>query len=431
VVPELISGVPLVIRRDRDADLVEVTAGTAGPAGALSLSFGGGRVELDVDGADIDRLVDVRLETGDGVDPVQQQILERVFGPDTTRRVASATGRADRVAGQPGRGRVDERLTLAVALADDAVRPGRLPVQRAVTSLAAWGLLHELGLPGSQADMPLTPGAAVEAIVSTSGTLHLAGLPAAARRQVHAALRSALPVLDIDASTLLATALTMLAADEPEPVRRPLLFASRAWDASFEVPAADGMMYSSMSDLEPMRPRRAPIRVAAHTLAGPVADGPEPDVRWSGDGNIEVRLRRFAGRATGWWARAFRDSVPIAAAPLSDDGEDLCALLLVPDGEMVVVDIVEDFGAPIPSLHAAAFERAVAYGRQAARAERTGNPVRATERWRQCAEAHDTAHDTTRSKLARTRTTSRSRVASRPPLRPAGAHVADLLSDRT
>ena len=126
-------------------------------------------------------------------------------------------------------------------------------------------------------------------------------------------------------------------------------------------------------------------------------------VKWVTESNIQVTLKQGALHTdTVLWARARRDrdNVIVAIAPLDVALDNLTTLLLVPNTDHYIVDIVSDVSARILSPQVGALSRAYEAGRQAGRLERLGDTTRSQELWQSCATWHSKAGDDLRNKGA-------------------------------
>lgn len=126
-------------------------------------------------------------------------------------------------------------------------------------------------------------------------------------------------------------------------------------------------------------------------------------VKWAASSNIQVTVEQGALHTdTVLWARARRDrdSTIVAVAPLVVSANNLTTLLLVPNTDHYVVDVVSDVSARILSAHLGALGRAYEVGRQAGRLERLGDTSRSQELWQSCAKWHIKAGDDLRAKGA-------------------------------
>jgi hypothetical protein len=138
----------------------------------------------------------------------------------------------------------------------------------------------------------------------------------------------------------------------------------------------------------------------------------EPVITRTSNDEYELRIEDWAGRADGWWVRAFSgaDRVPLAVVPMIDDNGDAVARFLVTenDAASMIVDIVDDPTGVLASEQIAAFRAAVASGKRAARLERLDRHPAATVAWQRSSELHARAGDGWRAKTAAARASAQS-----------------------
>jgi hypothetical protein len=410
-----------VVRLDADAGAVELVGRVAGAAGAVGVTLLSG-VDVDLDAADPVRLVAVTFPWDGGFDPATRSVAERLVGTEVADILEAArTGTPRRLERELRRrgsyqSQVDADLAKFVLLCDDSGRIGTGRLHRAVCSVAAHldAAVLQLGTPGTSDELD----EAVGVLAGVDG-VDLAGLSAPGRRAVTATLRELqrsglAPNADAALDALI---LLLDGHAATHAMAEPVLLSAAVSDA-----ALPQHMFSRAQTRAASPP---PVIVVPGALPGVLADGPAPAAARVDPSNVEVRIDGFADRAGAWWARARRisDNTPVAAAPMRPQGSDAVALLLVPPGEPVEVDVTGDLAEPWPDPTHLATAEAFAHGRAAARAERLGDTRVAADRWQRCAAAHDTAGDVERSKMA----SARRSIADRP----LPAHLGDLLTPTT
>ena len=385
---ELLSDQQYVGEYDADTGDLVLTGTTPGPAGSYELRLDMISVVLDAADPTVVNLITV-TQADRALGGSNRRLLERLIGAEASDAAVVLWGTNDRLRlGPPTTGprlgpqlqQVEMARVVAMAkvvvgmsIADDA---GLLPFERALGRLEAFHLMSLLDLRADVDDWPdLVHVAAVDLLDLTPDRID-----PILRPLVMVVFEHASAVLD---DQLLAARLRRAAATfgpfEPEAFivaesRMDFDTMARGAGAASPAVAASAMAASAMAAPTPMVvPAQHPVEVAIHSLPNLVA-GKLPSInRTSGD-EYEVRLSDWAERANGWWARAFRgaDAVPLAAVPLTADGDDAVARFLVArsDAASLVVDIVDRPGESRPSASVASLRAAIASGKRAAQLER-------------------------------------------------------------
>jgi hypothetical protein len=398
----LIIGQGFAVLRDPSDDLLELVGSAPGPAGAIELALGGATLSLDAAEPGVIVGITAELDRGRLPTAASAAAFDALVGPDVRARALAipADGHPRRMDPVPGRADVDRDLIVLALVAAAGAAPGMLPEERAVAALEAAALARRLDL--SRWIDPSGNGASQAAELLADDVGEIARRPDVAGH-VAALLDEYALITDVAA---LADRLRAMAAE----LRGDFVGVADVIEApaAFELTTAGGAMPAAApmaADRMVSRPRQAKRRavsVAVDALPRLLADAVPRVTPTTGD-EFEVRLRGWARRADGWWARVWApaDRVPLAVVPVRADGGDAVARFLAPAvwGD-VVVGIVDDPSEPLPSAHAAAFRAAVATGKRAARHARLGDDVRAAAVWRASAELHRAAGDDWRAAVA-------------------------------
>jgi hypothetical protein len=392
-----------------DGDVLEVLARAAGPAGARGVELLDGLVSIDLDGADVDQLVAVRLVlSGRSLTAEQLAFLERFFG-SLAPAVSGALGAsrpvrvgASRRALSSLRGvRVDPSLALAVGGLDEFLRsPSPAPVE-AVLALSSLLGIEELGLvlpdalrrrlrdrldelPRSLAALLLTGGVAGGVAGGVTGVLleavdgEYAELLARATR---AGVLLGLPPLPDRA----------VFGPESRPAATVPVF-SKA-EHSFAAFGPEGLVGEGRGVTGPAG---RPLVLDPASL---VRDG--VSWFWRDGGSLEVSVASVSADEGLWVRVRSEDGVLLAASPLGVPvSGSRSALLLVGAGPGLVLDVVSSVSARVHDGRVVASARAAAAGRRAGRLERLGDGDEAMLAWEECAAWHRVAGDAPREKLA-------------------------------
>jgi len=410
---ELLSDQQYVGEYDADTGDLVLTGTTPGPAGSYELRLDMISVVLDAADPTVVNLITV-TQADRALGGSNRRLLERLIGAEASDAAVVLLGTKDRLRlGPPTTGprlgpqlqQVEMARVVAMAkvvvgmsIADDA---GLLPFERALGRLEAFHLMSLLDLRADVDDWPdLVHVAAVDLLDLTPDRID-----PILRPLVMVVFEHASAVLD---DQLLAARLRRAAATfgpfEPEAfivAESRMDFDTMARGAGAASPAVAASAVAASTPM--VVPAQHPVEVAIHSLPNLVA-GKLPSInRTSGD-EYEVRLSDWAERANGWWARAFRgaDAVPLAAVPLTADGDDAVARFLVArsDAASLVFDIVDRPGESRPSASVASLRAAIASGKRAAQLERLERGSQAAQQWRRSSELHTAAGDEWRAASA-------------------------------
>jgi hypothetical protein len=407
----LLGGQALVGEWAADARLWLVRGWTAGPAGTAPVHLGSG-IEVDLDVADPGTLVGLSVPAPGGDDPTalsqrQHAILNRLVGParvtrllaigrggPATRKLDDDTGRMrsrepaldlDPVLGQ---------LALAQLIAED--RTSSLGV-RGVAMLEAGAAGRALGRGLGLWNRSAGSTAAGAGLLLTAARGDDLRIPSDVAAAVSALLRRASRSRALDPSTardLVALARSIDAGRHTGP---------RQYHAADVPVAAAAAAPMAMDRMAPLEAVGEPVAIDRRALPADLAPAALRAQRRE-PSEIEVRATGWAGRADGWWARAFAaDGSIVAMAPFGARRRDAIARLLVPptDSLGVTVDVSDTPSRARPSVDLRATEHAIRIGRVAARATRLGDTARATEAWQECARQWAAAGDELRAERAR------------------------------
>lgn len=383
-----ISGQVVVVN---DGTTFEVIGNTPGPAGSLSAVVCPG-IRVDVDAGSASSATLVSVEHQGSLSDVQQECLRVLYGDDASGLFeAFKSPKTVRLnidqfqSGNASRSSISSSLVSLVSSADS--------LERIETPLALRPLL-ELSVVTSADFLSLPKGSvSVPSIESLAHAIRK--IPRRSQHRVEALLTNAqyMGVLSgYDTAKLLLLFDSSSPSSEP---RKPLPVFSRQPDyISFvrsEVHSSAPSGYT--------QPPHEPLLVVddASLLCSKVY------VKWATESNIQVILKQGALYTnTVLWARARRDSdnVIVAIAPLDVSLDNLTTLLLVPNTDHYIIDVVSDVAARILSSQVGALGRAYEAGRQAGRLERLGNTTRSQELWQSCAKWHSKAGDDLRNKGA-------------------------------
>jgi hypothetical protein len=388
----------LVGHRDDVTGLLVLTGWTAGPAGASVVGLADGAVRLWFDHADPSTITELQVDPE--ADPQRvAAALDPLFPPGWERVAARLTGEpaivwtvhdVDRVRDLREPGLLDHLARVAQLLAElDEVQLSA--VARAIALLE---LVHLVGeLPG---ELGAEPGSAVADRAATA-------LPDVDPGELAEALDSAdaaflAPTLR-SVAELMADGAYMRAADD---VERPdeALRVRHLQDMAAAAPMAAGVRRArrAVAPMRPLPPIELPVVIDAALSAEVLGSQIRRD-------HLEVTVR---GASEGeWWLRVFRAGprpVLLSAVPMQPNtfGTRLGQALL-PVGTtagLIGVDVVIDLGAPLRSDATSRLRRAVRTGRDACRAERVDDQLRAERDWATSAQLWSDTGDERRSRLA-------------------------------
>ena len=367
-----------------------------GPAGLATVELPNG-VTVDIDVTEPNKTVGVWVPDVEDVDRAHQAVALALANPDAIGRLALALDVLNGAI-QP------TEAARALAEVDRALATVRLDHHFAPRDVAA---LLQTAVDGVHAH-------ADELLEADRPGMIADGLGFLLRRTGDHALEALIRVLD----------------DASGPYDR----SGEMADRSYPSPAADAPIPAEFRD---RAARTAPVGrllniVDLATLPGGVRTD-QVAARATTPSEIEVRLR-VAPRA-GWWVRAHRGEVVVAASPLRTAGEDgAVARLLVPPADLhyVEVDITEEPGHHRVSRVMRATLGGVRDGRAAARAERALNGREAEAKWMRCAQSWERAGDKRRATAALERSRLSGQPSGQPLLRTRGTlRSGPLLSDLT
>lgn len=407
---------------DADIDELWLMGTLPGPAGSIELALHGFTIVLDA--ADPEIVNSVRVDNASAlVDPPSgsggnnsanaRELFDRLIGEDLASQVLSVVGEANptrtRMGTGPSAGRrrpgglnpVMARLATAMSTAGS---PGLLPEERALAQLEALVLIHRLQLKehfSNFADL-----IAESASMLTKTTERWSPVMSSVWPDDRSARRLAADICE-EASGLIATR-----ALSSELAALAVRWQTPAFDIERNLGLVDHAMLSdqSLSLSEPQIGGWIDATVTLSSLPNLVG-GPAPMISRTTNDEYEVRLPGWAGRADGWWVRAFRSEegngatnsdIALAIVPMVIDDDDAVAVFLVTehDASALVIDIVDDPGEPRASQQIAAFKAAVAIGKRAARLERLDRRNEAVHAWERSSELHFSAGDAWRGKNA-------------------------------
>lgn len=400
---------------DADARLFVVRGRPWGPAGPARFDLPGG-VTLSVDLARPDVLHEFVVEAPLDGDPVAiaaetAESVEVVLGAEPDRLVAAARSRA-------------------------AVRLGPVPGDQRLSNLA---VLSEL------ADELTSELGGIAARLERAGVALDHGAPIVVRAiradglVALAALVESLPYRwewdggPVDDLIRLGRRVALGLGDDRTAAWLDDLGDHRHVAAALARPAFESYSAGSpeMADVAPA-PERSLERAARVVV-------PERPIEVRGDVHADARLvtSTLVHVRVGWprrsdrWVRVWRrsDRLVLAFVPTSDRYDDRPARLVVPPGyrpEDLVVDVVDDPGAPVPSPALEPVQEAVRNGRDALRHQRLGEPKDAAVAWRRSASAWDRAGDVERAEVA----TEYAESAVRNPFGSLAPHTRPYLVDR-
>lgn len=378
----------LVASWDPSTDDIEMVGMVPGPAGVASLEFDDLTVDIDVANPASVAFVSIPEASDAARRGRLERLLTVLIGPDSTGAVLAMTEPAepDRVivgggdwsapTGPDAQVRPDV-AALAIALTQ-ATAPGLRPVEQALALLEGVGLAGRAELLSFMTWLTDEIPHAVDALEGADA--------------------DELPPAGSELSSQAAEICAESAAHIPSARDRGrvLAFAQRVGERTADASA-------------PPRRRRRDSRntdlaeVSPESLTA-VTGAPDLEFRHVEADEFEARVPLWAHRADGWWVRVFAADglTPVAMAPLTADGKDAVAELLVPQPHQdhLQVDVVEDPLEPKLSVEAAAFRVAIVNGQRAARYERLGRRNEAVEAWRQSEEWHRRAGDETRARQA-------------------------------
>lgn len=364
-----------------DGDALEVVARAAGPAGSVGVELFDGAVSLDLDGADVDQLVSVRLRLDDraaGLAAEQVFFVEEFFG-GLAPSVLGALGspRPVRVGERRRslsslRGVVVDPATALLVVSVDALVRAPLPER----SAAVLALVALVGAGESGLGVPAGLRSWLEGrLVGLPQEFPSPGLEDEFRRVLERAIRQGVLILP------------------PTPAADPAVTVSSVWrEASGGMLLPSGVLSRSIP--LPVAPPQVVLDPGSLVVSGVVWS-------WAAEGSVEVRVHLDAADEELWARLRSKDGEILAASPLGvpDDGVR-SALLLVAPQDGLVLDVVSSVRAPVPPAPVVAVSRAAEAGRRAGRLERLGADAAAAVAWEECASWHRVAGDAPREKLA-------------------------------
>ncbi len=374
-----------------DGTTFDIIGNTSGPAGSLSAAVCPG-VRVDVDAGSASSINLVSLEHQGSLSDVQQECLRVLYG-DASLDVLEAFKSPKKVrlnidqfqSGNVYRSSVSSSLVSLVSSADSLERMEIPILFRPLLELSVLTSADLLALPKGNVSVP-----SIESL-----TQALMEVPAKSHHLVRALLLDA-KYMGVISETDIAKLLLLF--DLPKPsleFSAPIPVFSRQPDyVSSVVSGSRSSMYH-----EYRKSTNEPLLVvdAASLLCSKV------DLKWVTESNIQVTVKQGALYTdTVLWARARRDrdNTIVALAPLGVSADSLTTLLLVPNTDHYIVDIVHDASARVLSSQVGALNKAYEIGRRAGRLERLGDLRRSQGLWQECAAWHTKAGDDLRAKGA-------------------------------
>lgn len=386
----------------RDDNVLEITARGAGPAGALGIDLFDASVAIDLDGADNEELVAVRLTVEQGLSGPQEQFVRALFGDLADEILTAAeTGRPVRIGARlrsvsslGDTVEVDEKLSTLVVAGDTLNRvAGTGPVEALIAL--------ELLIAANACNVTLDAGTMLRCNAS------LDDLPRA----------FPVPGLDSVYQELLdrgVQAGVLLTAPKPHTKPQNEWYTVAKAGAGEPSRAVFGAAYESAAVcFEP--------RIAAKTLRGtsgrPGSQEHADELRaiavdplsltgdnvtwsWAGENTVAVSVQSNSTE-TLWGRLRAEDGTVLAASPLSvpANGRREAHLLVLPRTGLIL-DVVSSVSERVVSDRVAAVVNATASGRRAGRLERLGHLDDAALAWEECAGWHRASGDAPREKLA-------------------------------
>ena len=374
-----------------DGTTFEIIGSTSGPAGSLSAAVCPG-VIVDVDAGSASSVNLVSVEHQGSLSDVQQECLRVLYG-DASLDLFEAFKSPKKVrlnidqfqSRNVSRSSVSSSLVSLVSSADSLERMEISILFRPLLELSVLTSADLLALPKGNVSVP-----SIESL-----TQALMEVPVKSHYLVRALLLDA-KYMGVLSETDVAKLLLLFDSSKPSlEFSAPISVFSRQPDyvSSVVSESRSGMYHDySKSTNEPLL-----VVDATSLLCSKV------DVKWVTESNIQVTVKQGALYSdTVLWARARRDrdNTIVALAPLGVSMDSLTTLLLVPNTDHYIVDIVHEASARVLSSQVGALNKAYEAGRQAGRLERLGDLRRSQELWQECATWHTKAGDGLRAKGA-------------------------------